>query len=96
MSLGLFPEAGIGLKLGLEEPSMHASMTELDELQEMRENIRRSVAALELCWSCQRVCECAQDLVDDAAPVWLCQDCREKLAATAPPEPGSLLWPSPR
>jgi len=74
---------------------MHASMTELDELQEMRENIRRSLAALELCWSCQRVCECEQDLVDDAAPVWLCCACREKLHADAPPEPGALLWPSP-
>ena len=75
---------------------MCASMTELHEIQEMRENIRRGVRALELCWSCQRVCECVQDLVDDAAPVWLCRDCREKFHASAPPEPGALLWPSPQ
>jgi hypothetical protein len=73
---------------------MQVSTIELDELHEMRENIRRSLAALELCWSCQRVSECEQGLVDDAAPVWLCRDCREKLHADA--HPGALLWPAPR
>ena len=75
---------------------MYASLTELDELHEMRENIRRSLDALELCWSCQRVSECEQDVVDDAAPVWLCAECRSKLRASEPAGAGSQLWPSPR
>ena len=47
---------------------MYASVEELKDLQEMRENIRRRVGALELCWSCQRVSDCEPALVDDAAP----------------------------
>ena len=74
---------------------MNTTMTELDELHEMQENIRRNVGALELCWMCQRVCECEQSLVDDAAPVWLCRECRGKLATLECPESGSLRWPSP-
>ena len=75
---------------------MYTSLTELDELHEMRENIRRSLKALELCWSCQRVSECEQDVVDDAAPVWLCAECRSKVHAPEQAGSGSLLWPSPR
>ena len=74
---------------------MYTSVTELDELQEMRENIRRGVSALELCWSCQRVSECEQDVVDDAAPVWLCGECRRKLHAPEQTGRGSFFWPSP-
>ena len=74
---------------------MYASMTELHELHEMRENIRRGVDALELCWSCQRVSDCEQTVVDDAAPVWLCRACRGKLRSQAQPDPGTLRWPSP-
>ena len=74
---------------------MYASRTELDELHEMRANIRRGVDALELCWSCQRIAACEQTVVDDAAPVWLCRDCHAKRLAAAPPKPGTLFWPSP-
>jgi len=37
---------------------MLLTMTETEELSQMRDNIRRSVDALEQCWSCQRVSEC--------------------------------------
>lgn len=73
---------------------MYTSTAELDELIEMRENIRRSVQALELCWSCQRVCECEQRIVDDAAPVWLCRECQSTLPTAGQTGPGGLLWPS--
>ena len=72
---------------------MHASVDELKDLQEMRENIRHGVAALEMCWSCQRVSDCETALVDDAAPVWLCRDCQSKLLSEE--QLGALLWPSP-
>ena len=71
---------------------MHTSTTELDELHQMQENIRRSVEALEICWSCQRVSECSQYVVDDAAPVWLCLECH----AWEQAEHGFSFWPSPR
>lgn len=74
---------------------MYTSVIEFDELLEMRENIRRSVGALELCWSCQRVSECEQAVVDDAAPVWLCRGCRGKLRASEQAGHASLFWPSP-
>jgi hypothetical protein len=73
---------------------MHTSTAELDELDAMRKNIRQSVAALELCWSCQRVSPCDIAIIDDAAPVWLCRRCRSKLLSREHLE--KLLWPSPR
>lgn len=45
------------------------------ELRRERENIRLSVNSLELCWGCDRVCECEQWLVNEATPVWLCLEC---------------------
>ena len=57
---------------------MSEALLEVQELTQMRENIRRHVDALELCWSCQRISECDQVTVDDGASVWLCQDCREQ------------------
>ena len=72
---------------------MYTSTDELEELEAMRENIRQSVAALELCWSCQRVSQCDIAMVDDAAPVWLCRDCQSTLQS--PEHLGELLWPSP-
>ncbi len=72
---------------------MYASVEELKDLQEMRENIRHRVGALELCWSCQRVSDCQPALVDDAAPVWLCRDCLSNFLSEE--KLGKLLWPSP-
>jgi hypothetical protein len=72
---------------------MNATAEELKDLGTMRENVRRSVAALELCWSCQRVSDCQSAMVDDAAPVWLCADCLSKMLTEE--KLGALLWPSP-
>ena len=73
---------------------MYTSAEELDELEAMRRNVRERVATLELCWSCQRVSHCDVAMVDDAAPVWLCQDCQDKLLSRE--DLGARLWPSPR
>ncbi len=70
-----------------------AELQELKEFKEMTENIRRSVNALELCWSCQRISECEQALLDDAAPVWLCTTCRESFSAGQPLQAGARFWP---
>ena len=63
---------------------MNELLMEFQELKEMKENIRRSVNALELCWGCERICECKQQTVDDAAPVWLCIRCRNKFSDYQP------------
>lgn len=73
---------------------MYSSLTEIEELLEMRENIRRSVEALELCWSCQRISECQQGYVDDGSIVWLCADCWVQTQSRQRTAPGALLWPS--
>lgn len=72
---------------------MYTSTAELQELDAMRRNVRQSVDALELCWSCQRISDCDIAVVDDAAPVWLCQDCQAKLLSRKDLE--EMLWPSP-
>ena len=64
------------------------------ELQDMRQNIRRNLQALEVCWSCQRVSECEAYVIDNAAPVWLCAPCSQQM----PPQWGNesathLVWP---
>jgi len=45
------------------------------ELKQMRENICRSVNSLELCWGCDRICECERWLINESLPVWLCHEC---------------------
>ena len=72
---------------------MPLTMTETEELSQMRENIRRSVDALEICWSCQRVSECEPATVDDGPPVWLCSDCATKHRKHYAGEQGRLAWP---
>jgi hypothetical protein len=72
---------------------MYTTAGEIEELEAMRKNIRASVTGFELCWSCQRVSDCDIAMVDDAAPVWLCRDCRDKLLSQE--HLGSRLWPSP-
>ena len=51
----------------------------IQELTQMRENIRR-MRSLELCWGCERICECEEGIVDDAAPVWLCGECQRRVS----------------
>ena len=60
---------------------MHTSHTEIDELREMRNNVRRGVNALEICWSCEKLCEVSRTVLGDGNRVWLCGPCeREALA----------------
>ena len=73
---------------------MNNALMEVGQLRQMRENVRRSVDLLELCWSCQRICECQHGLVDDGAPVWLCQECLGRLQSWRRKSAGALLWPS--
>jgi len=57
-------------------------MTELTPVQdwvEMRENIRRVVSALEVCWRCQRVSECQRYILGNLVLVWLCQGCLKEM-----------------
>jgi hypothetical protein len=54
---------------------MDDAPSEHGELKEMRKNIRRTVNSLEVCWSCQRICECKQWLVNKGFPIWLCIEC---------------------
>ena len=42
---------------------------------QMRENIRRVVGSLEVCWRCQRVSECRKYILGNTVGVWLCNDC---------------------
>ncbi|MBI3894602.1 MAG: hypothetical protein HY313_01590 [Acidobacteria bacterium] len=71
---------------------MTEMLEEVQELVQMRENIRRHVDSLELCWSCQRVSECEKKMVDDSAPVWLCGECREQIQLKQE-APQSVVWP---
>ncbi len=73
--------------------TMQLTITEFEELTQMRENIRRSVDALELCWSCQRVSECEPVVVDDAIPVWMCADCATRTRRLQGIESTRLAWP---
>ena len=59
---------------------MDLTVKEFQELIQMRENIRQKVHLLELCWSCQRVCECQQWLVNESVPVWLCPECVDEIS----------------
>ncbi|OFV96146.1 MAG: hypothetical protein A3F68_04755 [Acidobacteria bacterium RIFCSPLOWO2_12_FULL_54_10] len=68
-------------------------ITEIQEITEIRGNVRRHVLALELCWSCQNISECQQSTVDDGGPVWLCDECRVKAELRKATVPGALLWP---
>ncbi|MBI4464413.1 MAG: hypothetical protein HY647_06885 [Acidobacteria bacterium] len=72
---------------------MYKTFVETQELTEMRENIRRSVEALELCWSCQYISECRQSYIDDGSAVWLCPKCFDQTQARQQSAPGSLFWP---
>ena len=73
---------------------MNEVLVEVKELTQMRENIRRHVDALELCWSCQRISECQQVVMDDGAPVWLCCECWELVQLQQEIAPGFPVWPS--
>lgn len=75
---------------------MQISLEEFQELTEMRENIRRTIEALEVCWSCQKVSECEPAIVDDGPPVWLCQDCARRAQYQNGADPSDAFWTSIR
>lgn len=50
------------------------------ELKQLRDNICRTVNSLELCWGCERICECEQWLVNEAVPIWLCIECLSEVS----------------
>jgi len=57
-------------------------MQQVEEVQEMvamKENVRRAVEALELCWRCQRVSECQKYVLGNMVLVWLCPGCLMEL-----------------
>lgn len=54
---------------------MDIGLAEFRELISIRENVHRSVESLELCWFCERICNCEQWLLNEAVPVWLCGEC---------------------
>jgi hypothetical protein len=72
---------------------MTVSVTEYRELLEMRGNIRRAVDSLEVCWSCQNVCECDAAVVDDGPPVWLCDGCSSRAVSRELLALQGTAWP---
>jgi hypothetical protein len=54
---------------------MDMGLAEFREFISIRVNVHRSVASLELCWSCQRICECKKWFMNAAVPICLCSDC---------------------
>ena len=62
---------------------MSSSLAEMDELRELRSNIRRGVNSLEVCWACGVVCEGSAWKLSGRQQVWLCEKCREEQAARA-------------
>jgi len=49
------------------------------EFVAIRENVRRAVNTLELCWRCQKVSECQKYILGNTVLVWLCPCCREEM-----------------
>ena len=65
-------------------------MTELtttEEMMEMRENIRRAVGSLEVCWRCQKVSECQKYILGNLVLVWLCCGCMGEMERPSLPRP---------
>jgi hypothetical protein len=57
---------------------MTTSLEEIEELRSLRNNIRRGVNALEVCWSCGVVCEGAPLKISPRQQVWLCRRCQQE------------------
>jgi len=58
---------------------MNITLLELEELQEMKETVKRNIQSLEVCLNCDSVSECEMAPVDDGSPVWLCRACAARL-----------------
>ena len=59
---------------------MDSSIAEARELKCMRDTVTRIVNSLELCWGCDRICECEQWVANETVPVWLCIECLSEVA----------------
>jgi hypothetical protein len=59
---------------------MDRAAIDTKEWKEMRDTVSRTVNALELCWGCDRVCECEQWVANESVPVWLCIECLSEVA----------------
>ena len=70
---------------------MELTAMEFKELIAMRHNIREKVGLLELCWSCQKVSECRQWLINESIPVWLCTRCVDEVSYRVTDETGMPL-----
>jgi hypothetical protein len=55
---------------------MSAVPISLNELKQMKENVRRVVDSLDICWRCQNVTECQRHVLGNLVLVWLCSGCR--------------------
>jgi len=62
-------------------------ITPVQDWVEMRENVRRAVKELELCWRCQRVSECQKYILGNLVLVWLCQGCMGEMEQPQPTRP---------
>jgi hypothetical protein len=54
------------------------------EWLEMRNNVRRAVQSLELCWKCQKVSECQKYVLGQTVLVWLCKECMVEMEKPLP------------
>lgn len=54
---------------------------------EMRDNVRRAVLSLEVCWKCQRVSECLKYVLGQTVLVWLCNECLTEMEKPLPERP---------
>jgi hypothetical protein len=46
------------------------------DVKAMKDNVRRIVESLEVCWRCQNVTECHRHVLGNLVLVWLCSGCR--------------------
>jgi hypothetical protein len=61
---------------------------------EMRNNIRRVVQSLEVCWKCQKVSECHKYILGHTVLVWLCQGCLCEMEKAVPERPKTRPRPA--
>ncbi|MBI2815970.1 MAG: hypothetical protein HYX72_03425 [Acidobacteria bacterium] len=72
---------------------MNTTVIEAEELRHMRETVSRTVNLLELCWGCDRVCECEQWVANESVPVWLCIECLSEVACRLETSSGPVSLP---
>jgi len=66
--------------------NMAKETMEMTELREMRDNVRRVVESLEVCWRCQHVCECKRHILGNLVLIWLCHGCLRDMVESQAPE----------